>query len=262
MPLLNRIDWKYEIWNAILDSLHASARIKIGKILDLTAPPPFVDYVVGVLRADAKAGATRRLSSVLLEANVLVHAVSTPNFLPLSDAIRISRAALRVEPEFHEAILEYLIRPPRKGPENTPEDEIVHAFRVIDAISERDQLVTPMKFLKASQKHVRAVRLMARANRSAEWAEQVLASPNPRIRANLVEGLAEQTGDHVVPLLRAAANDKHHRVATTARLALCSKGDLASYVVLRQLAKSGGEEFRKSAAWALAQLGGIALDRT
>jgi len=252
---LTFIDRNLELWNPVFAALTASARVRLEKVINIAAPPPFFDFVIVPLEFDAENGGVSALSALLLKINLVAHAVSSPNLCPPSQAIRLARAASRVDPHFDQAILEYLCRPPRKGPEDVPEAEILHTLGVIDAISDCDRLVEPLlRFLKLSQRRVRSIKLLAMANRSPEWAEEIFADPNPRVRSNLIEGISTQTLDYVVPLLRKAAKDKHHRVATTALLGLSRRGDRPSYDLLLHYAGASNPEFKMAAEWALGQI--------
>jgi hypothetical protein len=252
---LTSTDRNLELWNPVFAALTATARLKLEKVINITAPPPFFEFVIAPLEADAETGVIGALSALLLKTNLVAHAVSSPDLCPLSQAIRLARAASRLDPQLDQAVLEYLCRAPRKGPEDVPEVEILHTLQVIDAISECDRLVAPLlNFLKLSQRRVRSIKLRAIANRRPEWAEEIFADSNPRVRANLIDGIAMQTLDYVVPLLHKAAKDKHHRVATTALLGLSRRGDRASYDLLLQFAAVGTPEFQRAAKWALGQI--------
>jgi hypothetical protein len=254
-PHLTSNDRNLELWTPVFAALTATARLRLEKVVNINAPPPFFEFVIAPLEADAQSGELSSLSALLLKTNLVAHAVSSPNLCPLSQAIRLARAASRLDPRLDQAILEYLCRPPRKGPEDDPEVEILHTLEVIDAISDCDRLVEPLlRFLKLSQRRVRSIKLMAMANRSPEWAEEIFADTNPRVRSNLMEGIATQTLDYVEPLLRKASKDKHHRVATTALLGLCRRGDRSSYDLLQQFAAGVNPEFKMAADWALGQL--------
>jgi len=168
----------------------------------------------------------------------------------------LARAAARLGDPLDSKIIEHVARASRTWPEEVPEAEIVRTLEVIDAISDCERLVfSLMKFTKLPQPRLRskAVKLMARGSRNSGWVARVIADPDPRARANLIDGLAEQTGD-LVALLKQGAQDSHHRVALTSLLALCRGGDQASCEEIRRLAKDGDPNFRRAAEWALGQL--------
>ncbi len=254
---LELINWNLETWNVALAAFPPTARKKIESVIDLGSPPPFFDFLVGALEADAGKGTAGPVCATLLETNLVIHAISSPDLCPLPQAIRLARAASYLDRRLDVALFEYLGRSPRKAPEDAPEAEILHVLEVIGAISDCEQLAAPLtKLLTSPYRDVRsiAVKLTARANRSPQWAASKFSDTDPLVRCNLIEGIAAQTGDHVVPLLRKAAKDLDYRVVASGLLGLTRKGDLASLDALRELATFGAPDFRKSATWALAQL--------
>lgn len=245
------------IWDVVLAEVSSTARACIEKVIDTSNPPPFRDFVVSAMEADGDAGKPGELSMVLLESGVIVTAISNPALLSLEDAVILATAAARIDIGLDHKILAHVARPSRRWPQEVPKPEIMRALTVIDAFSDCERLVLPlMKFTRIEQPHLRskAVKLLARGNRNPSWADAILADPNPRVRSNLIEEIAAQIGLKAEPLLRKGAADPHHRVATTALLALYRLGDEASLEVLKTLQAEGDEMQRRAASWALRHL--------
>jgi len=219
-------------------------------------PPAFLDFACEVLDA-AAAGKSGAVASALLENGIIAAAVSNPGVLALSEAIRLARAALRVDDRFDCKILSRLTDSSRHWPNGVPRAEIMRVLKVVDEISDCSRLLIPlMKFLKLPSRHLRskAVKLLARASRNSTWADSVLGDADPRVRSNLIEGLAGNLGRNAEALLRKATQDRHHRVTVTALLALCRLGDEPSREMLELLKAEGSEAHRRAADWALRQL--------
>jgi hypothetical protein len=113
-----------------------------------------------------------------------------------------------------------------------------------------------MKFLTLPPHQLRskAVKLIARARRNPGWAESILADSDPRVRSNLIDGLAQQRGAQIDILLRKGAADPHHRVSIAALLQLCQRGDEPSCEKIRRLAREGDPPNRRAAEWALSKI--------
>jgi hypothetical protein len=244
-----------EVWKIALSSVSPAARKWILKATGSGERPVFHEFVIHTLEADADRGKVGALSVALLS-GVVTAAIANPMLLTLDDAIRLARAASRLDAGLDYKILSHLTRG-REWPAGIPKPEIMRVLTVIDAISDCDRLVVPlMKFAKLRQPHLRskAVKLLARANQNPAWADLILLDPNPRVRANLIGEISATIGVKARHLLRRGTQDRHHRVATTALLELSKLGDEGSRTALNRLADGGDETQRKAAAWALRQL--------
>ena len=258
-----------EIWQTLLGGLLRYARTRVeallvfgeklgsGEVPGSGEIPPFFPFVVEAIEKDAATGRPAPLSAALMDTGLVARAVSDPQILALPDAVRLARAAVKLDERLDGRLLTRLTGPPRKWPDGVPETEIAHVLEVIDEISDGRRLVMPlMKFLKLPQKHLRskAAKLMARASHNPDWAETILRDADPRVRANLIDGIAHQSGPQIELLLRKASRDPNHRVALTALLGLCQRGDQSSCERIRKLALEGDVAHRTAAEWALRQL--------
>ncbi len=249
--MADRILSNTEIWNLVRTEVSPAARTWLEKAVEPVNPPPLLAFLLAAVE-----GISCPLSSLLLN-TVVPAAIANPAVLGLEDALQLARSAVEVDSGLDHRILRHLARPSRTWPSEVPNAEIMRVLIIIDAISGCERLVLPLtKFAKLSQPHLRskAVKLLARAHRSTNWASLILKDPNPRVRSNLIEEIAGQIGVEAGPLLRKGAEDPHHRVATTSLLALTRLGDQNSRQRLEDLALNGDEMTRRAAAWALGQL--------
>ncbi len=246
-----------EIWSILLNALSSHVRTRIESVfVPQDGPPPFVPFLLEVLEPDAVSGRPSPTSAALMDSGLLIHALSEPAILELGDAIRVAKAAVKLDYRLDDKLLSRLTGSSR-WPAGVPNAECARVLEVIDAISDCQRLVLPlMKFLKLPPHQLRskAVKLVARARRNPGWAEAILADPDPRVRSNLIDGLAQQRGDQIDILLRKGAADRHHRVALAALLQLCQRGDQPSCEKIRRLAREGDAPHRRAAEWALTQI--------
>jgi hypothetical protein len=246
-----------KIWPALLSGLSRYARTRVEALLGAGEIPPFFAFVVEAIEKDAPTGRPGPVSAPLMDTGLVARAVSDPQILALPDAVRLARAASQLDDRLDDKLMTLLTGSPRDWPAGVPEAEIAQVLEVLDEISDCRRLVMPlMKFLKLPQKQLRskAAKLIARASQNSDWAETVLKDADPRVRSNLIDGIALQEGPQIELLLRKAARDGHHRVAVTALLGLCRRGDQSSCEEIRRLAAEGDDAHRIAAEWAIRQL--------
>lgn len=234
-----------------------SSRARVKSLADSAQEVAFHQFALNLLETDASAGKIGAGSFALLEAGVVIQVISDPALSSSGDAVRLAKAAARLDERIDGKILNTLASASRDWPRDVPKDRIARALELIDAISDCRRLVIPlMKFAKLPDPKIRskAVKLMARASQNSGWVESVLSDPDPRVRCNLMEGFAAQMGVLAQPLLRRATLDPNHRVATTALLALARLGDAGSREKLQHMATDEREHHSRAAAWALKQL--------
>jgi len=246
-----------DLWQTAWSGLPAYARARVENEIPPGDRPPFLEFLLKPLEADCATGRPTTLSRALLDSGLVVHAIVSPGILSAPDAIRVARAAIKLDLPLDAKLLVHLTRADRVWPEGVPEAEIARVFEVIDAVSDCRRLIMPlMKFLKLPQKHLRSkvVKLIARASQNPGWADMLLADPDPRVRSNLIEGLATQSGPAITEILQRASKDPHHRVSVTAMLELCRRNHSSSCDEIRRIAVEGDEPYRLAAEWALRQL--------
>lgn len=242
-----------QTWTTFLSATPASARQPIETAIG-SDPPPLFDFLISAVEASPKPAA---LAFTLLDSGAIMRAISDPSLLSLPQAIQLAQAAARLDESLDHKILSDITSSAHNWPHDIPRQQTMRVLQVIDAISDCRRLVIPlMKFLKLPHRHLRskAVKLLARACHNAAWADSVLNDADPRVRSNLVEGLAHRLGKSAIPLLKKAANDPHHRVAITALLALTRLGDADSRGLLEKLAAEDHPERKRAAVWALERL--------
>lgn len=101
----------------------------------------------------------------------------------------------------------------------------------------------------------KAVRIIGRCCRNAQWVARQLADPDPRTRANAMEAIWGIEDQASRDLLKKAAMDKDNRMAGNALLGLYRAGDPSAIGELLRTAVEGDAAFRLSAAWAMGESG-------
>jgi hypothetical protein len=247
-------------WTALLADLDPYQRSRVLKQIDARNPPSFFRFAKGCFAKESarQAGA----EALLLETGLLVRAVCNPGILSVSEAVELAREAIEYDPTFDAKILRYLSAPPRIWPEEVTEEEALHVLSILDRFSDGRRLVAALvKFLALPFRKARskATKLMARGTRSAGWVEVRRQETDPRVRANLIDGLRLQERPLPADILSALeqySTDPNHRVAATCLLLLAELGNSSAEARLQAMLNHPSLHFRKAAAWALKELGG------
>ena len=87
------------------------------------------------------------------------------------------------------------------------------------------------------------------------WAERLAEDQDPRIRANVIEGLWATSSPRVLPLLWLAAKDEHHRVVANAGYALYIRNQTGALAVIEGMQSREDPAFRCACAWVVRKLG-------
>ncbi len=175
-------------------------------------------------------------------------------------AIAIAEALVRSDPHFDARLLRHLLGDDRATLFRIEAARLERVLEILDAVSDCTRLVS---FLMKLQRHPdkriqsKAALLTVRAHRNADWLQSQIASPDPRVRANAIEGMrATRPSEKEVSLLWKCATDAHHRVASTALLVLFENGHAPKATeALQKMANSLGESYRAAAAWAMGETG-------
>jgi hypothetical protein len=101
----------------------------------------------------------------------------------------------------------------------------------------------------------KVVGIMGRCCRNKQWVARQLADPDPRTRANAVEGLWGLDDQESCDLLKSAATDLNNRVVGNALLGLYRAGDRSSITEILKMAEEGLPPFRATAAWVMGESG-------
>lgn len=174
---------------------------------------------------------------------------------PLAEALKIARQARHGDTDLGLQILRCAAQMRESGIELEPH-RLLAVLSQAHTSSRIAHALIP--YMRSSDPRVRsrAALLIARSGPSLDWTLRHLADPDARVRANVVEGIAGSAEPRrFVEALRRAARDPHHRVATTALIALVRLGEEDAAASLEEMARHPEPRFRCAAAWAMGELG-------
>ena len=216
----------------------------------------FYSNALKILRTRDDSRGVQYLVALLAANDLLLPALCDPA-LSREQARSLARAAIRVDPAADIELAKWLADYVAEG----EPVQFEHASRLLDILGEISDgsriLPSLMRLMRRSNSNLRskAVLIIGRRCRSAQWAQQRLAEKDPRIRANAVEGLWGVDSEAVRELLQFAARDPNNRVSGNALLGLYYLGDCS---VIPEILKMAGHEsalFRSTAAWVMGESG-------
>jgi HEAT repeat protein len=129
-------------------------------------------------------------------------------------------------------------------------------LRLLGRISSGTRLVAsllPLLNSEDEQIRAQAALLIARGRPNTAWALEMLKDPNPRVRANVVEGSEGWCRSR--EFLEQAMHDRHHRVVCNAIVNLYSLAPKRARSALEMVAERSDPLFRAAAAWACGAIG-------
>jgi hypothetical protein len=191
--------------------------------------------------------------ALAVEPELLVR-LCEPEHLKLSAAAGLLRWLSDFEPSVSARMAREVI-----GLASTTPANLVRMIDMLDAAGSIDN-IRPLlvSLFRHPDKRVRSkvALLMSRRRGDLRIDERRLSDPDPRVRANTVEGLWGLEGEEPVRLFRRMTLDSHHRVVANALVALHMAGERDEAAVdLERMGHSSRPEFRAAAAWAMGRLG-------
>lgn len=220
------------------------------------SPGKFYSAAFQLLKSGQTGPGHDHLVTLMLENDLLLAALINPDAFPVEAATALTRSLQRMDSQLDAKLLREALKGEHEEEGARPE-VIERALELVDAISTTTRLVPMlMKLMRHPSERIRskAGLLVVRAHRNPDWFSTQLESKDPRVRSNLIEGLLEtEPSDREIKALWPAAQDPHHRVATTALLVLFKKGHEDAADMLEQLVTHPDDLFRAAAAWAMGQ---------
>jgi len=219
------------------------------------APSKSYSAFLQLLKQGSEGPGTDFLIGLLLENDLLIVALADPTAFPLNAAVLLARNLRRLDPRLDTKLLQHVMPGPGRGRE-VPPDAIERVLEILDQTSDASRLIPIlMKLQRHGNDRIRskATLLLVRAHRNPDWLQSQLSNPDHRIRANAIEGLLDaKPGDKELAMLWEAAQESHHRVATTALVVLHRNGHPeAAGEGLIKLSSHPQPAFRAAAAWGM-----------
>jgi HEAT repeat protein len=182
-------------------------------------------------------------------------ALLDPQGPPLTEALRLARQMRQETTDLSLRLLRCAAEMRESGTDPDPRRLLA---LLSDAPGGARLAYALIPYMRSADPQIRskAALLIARTGFSLQWALRQLEDPDPRVRANVVEGIgASPEPRRFLGALRRAARDPHHRVATTALIVLVRLGAQTAAEDLREMASHPDPRFRAAAAWAMGQVG-------
>jgi hypothetical protein len=193
-------------------------------------------------------------SSLDIGDDSLVEPLCSPGILQLDAAVSLAKKMVQLDPQLD---IRVAARLRETGEQRTSDDLLLHILEILDAISDCSRLLTRLTpLLRHPNTRIRskAARLIGRANLNVDRTRQLLASDDPRVRANAVESLWP-CSPACIGVLREAVEDPHHRVRVNALVGLCHLGEERAFSQLEALAEDVRPIVRRAALWGMGKLG-------
>ena len=200
-----------------------------------------------------------------LTLNILLHGLLDSWAFTRGDAIELAKELSRFDPlmDMHVAS-NFLERFEDDDDRHIDKSEVHRVLELIEDLSQNPRRV--LRLLAALQKHndswVRSklACMWARHVGPTPWVTLQLQDPDPRIRANIVEGFWEAplTSEKRQLLLK-ATKDPHQRVIGNALVGLARMGDDSALQRIQSLASHSSPDFRATAAWVMGEIADVSF---
>ncbi len=221
-------------------------------------PPEFQKAAFEVLPELSDASQRAFLIQFLLAQRVLLDVAASPGLLSDDEAGSLVRALHRSDPLLDLKLMKLL---PKDRQALSDQGEAVRARRIlflVSLVSDCSRILQTLSgLMTASDAGVRSksTLLFARGCGTAIGSMAPFQDPDPRVRANAVEGLWRKEQRGARAMLDVCAQDLHHRVQVNALIGLHYLRDSEAKARLEELAVNGSVPFKKAAVWAMGFLG-------
>jgi HEAT repeat protein len=210
-----------------------------------------------VLAVESETAGARHLLVLLGEGGLLLAVLCAPG-LPKERALQLARAAISVVPATDIQIARGLADM-LEAPETTESfHQITRLMDILADISDAARVFPSMvRLLRHPNPHIRskAVLMIGRQSRSAQWVRRRLADTDARIRANALESLWNVDTAEAREVLEGLIRDPNNRVAGNALLGLYRLGEARVIPEILNLATHPLGLFRSTAAWVMGETG-------
>jgi hypothetical protein len=201
------------------------------------------------LDSAASANSKTALIATFAHEGLLVPLLSDAGIYPMAQASSLAMAAAEQIPAFGAQILRYAT-----SLEPANDAVTLRALLLLRPLkAENRPLMQLMMVLRSPNPRIRAqaALLLSESKRDADWVAGLLDEMDPRLKANLLEGLWGLETPAAIACFTRGAMDDHHRVSTTALVGLYRAGSPNAAAVLEQMASGTDTNFRAAAAWAM-----------
>ena len=223
------------------------------------SPDLFLTAALKRLETSEQSDAYRMLSILVLRREELLRRISSPAHTSKTSAVNLFRRFLKIDPSFDVKLARKL--PGRSywaQDEAFDSDLSARALEILDETSRGRRLLPILSHLpesadrKVSEK---ATLFVGRRVQNPDWTARQLARPDQRIRANAVEALWGLNTVPAVRLMERCLFDRNNRVVGNSIVGLHLAGKPGIDREVMTMSRSGKEELRSTAAWAMGKMG-------
>jgi hypothetical protein len=237
-----------ENWTSVLNGCAASAGRQLETWISLSEPPDVFDHLMATLQNQSDGQA-----EFLLEAHIVARALLEPEVLTDAQARELMSVAMVRDSLFDMKLLQRLLAQ-RAWPSEVPYAEIQRCLYLVEDAQDANRIsVTLLKFSRHPDLRVqsKAAKLLGRHLSSLDKIEELYLSPNERVRANLIEGIARRKDiEQFMPLVERGAQDPSNRVSAMALAILARRGHKMSQTLLAMRRRSKVEAISWAANFA------------
>lgn len=241
-----------DVWTAVVSEATATTLEKLGKVIDFGDPPEFLSFVDKLWNLNKTSG-DKSGWDLLMDGQIILRAVGHPGVITADEAFRISEYAMESDPLFDTKLLRRLLAN-RLWPEEVPADEVLRALEILSRLADPQRLsMTLLKFSKFPDRRVQSkvAKILGRTVDSVDVVEELFLNPDPRVRANLLEGIAGRPEIGVFQtFIERGLKDQNHRVSSFALAIKGRQGHAGSKALMRLRGNSKTEILKKTAEYA------------
>jgi hypothetical protein len=217
----------------------------------------FYFHASRVIRRFEESVGDRFLANLMLERGLLLRALCEPG-LPEQCVRDVIKALLEENAENDLALVKAAVEQAQSNQLPAAREALLRVLNCLEQLVDTRRIsprLLPLLRHPDPRLRSKVVRIMGRCCRNVQWVARQLADPDPRTRANAVEGLWGIDDQESRALLQGAAHDPNNRVAGNALLGLYRVGDRSSMTELLKMAAEGPPLFRATAAWVMGESG-------
>lgn len=211
-------------------------------------PTAFLARCVPTLRNGVDSPGGQFLVAYLLGLGVLREPVCSGQLLTTAEAGAVLRVAKRVDPTVDINWIREL------SCENNMVASLARLLEVLVESSRSSRLLPLLtQMLRHPDRFVqsKAALLIGRLTQNAQWVRERLEDPDPRVQANVIEGLWGEQDEEAKQVFRDAQFNQHSRVRGNAAVGLYLAGDPESLAQILTMAKSSDANERATGLWAI-----------
>jgi HEAT repeat protein len=197
----------------------------------------------------------RFLLELLLERDMLVPVLCEPA-VPEERVLAVMESLLKRDSHYDLRLAQAVAEQAQNKQRSGSREGLLRVINHLEQLGDPKR-ISPrlLPLLRHPDKHLRSkvVGIIGRCGHSCQWISKQIADPDPRTRANAVEGLWAISDEEARGLLKKTLADTNNRVLGNVLLGLYRMGDAGSITELVKMAARRSPLFRASAAWAMGE---------